>query len=519
MRSLILLGLGILIGAAALGAVLAAHHGDVTVRATLVRHDDGRVEVGLQQQGADGAWHELEGPEARFLSPDAEAGTTYHSSEVVIPVETQQERAASEYRDYLLGQGEDIGQIFNEYLSESEEGDDGAESEVELGTLLCVIDTNDPGVDALCEGIEHVYGGEVERLEASDWDALREELETRFGEESVAAVVTTSVPTTIIGLDAEEASGQWLPWIYWIELVDQHPAASDTLFCQITHSGQVIEEESEDLFWGLASEVSTAAAGQLGINVAFSAHSSAADQAAAIRECVADGATVIATTLVEPDVLSPAIDEALDADIPVVSFNSGAEVAAATGTALHISLDDHEAGRLAGEEFNDREVEGTVLCVIHEPNNVGLHDRCDGFEETYGGAVERWSAEDPAASMDELTARMSEGDLSAVLALSVDSTWEARVARHLSEVELEIGAFGFSVGLARSVLDGSVMFTIIDHPEMQTYLSAVASVIVERWRLDPVAYFNGMSLVIAPQIADAEYMQALLADLEAASGQ
>ena len=172
MRSLILLGLGILIGAAALGAALAAHHGDVTVRATLVRHDDGRVEVGLQQQGADGAWHELEGPEARFLSPDAEAGTTYHSSEVVIPVETQQERAASEYRDYLLGQGEDIGQIFNEYLSDSEESDDGAESEVELGTLLCVIDTNDPGVDALCEGIEHVYGGEVERLEASDWDAL-----------------------------------------------------------------------------------------------------------------------------------------------------------------------------------------------------------------------------------------------------------------------------------------------------------------------------------------------------------
>ena len=66
MRSLILLGLGILIGAAALGAVLAAHHGDVTVRATLVRHDDGRVEVGLQQQGADGAWHESGGSRGAF---------------------------------------------------------------------------------------------------------------------------------------------------------------------------------------------------------------------------------------------------------------------------------------------------------------------------------------------------------------------------------------------------------------------------------------------------------------------
>ena len=164
---------------------------------------------------------------------------------------------------------------------------------------------------------------------------------------------------------------------------------------------------------------------------------------------------------------------------------------------------------MAGEEFNQREVEGTVLCIIHEPNNVGLHQRCTGFEETYNGTVERWSPEDPENSIRELIARMAEGDLSAVLALSSDTAYEARVARYYSEVELEIGAFGFSVSLLRAVINGGVMFTIIDHPEMQTYLSAVASVIAERWRLDPVAYFNGLSLLIEPQIADAEYMQTL----------
>ena len=505
MKSILILVAGILIGAAALGAVLAAHHGDVTVRATLLRHDDGRVEVGIQQQGADGAWQDLDAPEARFLSPDAEAGTTYHSSEVVIPVETPSEQASDAYAAYLQESGREIGELFNEYLSD-EENPDAAP-----GTLLCVTDANDPGIGALCQGAEESYAGAIEHLEASDWDALRADLTTRFTDAPPAAVFTTSVQTTLLGLEVEEATGQWLPWIYWIELVDQHPAAGDTPFCQVTHSGQVIAEEEEgDLFWGLASEVSTAAAGQMGVNLDFSAHASVAAQAAAIRECIANDAAVIATTLVEPDVLSPAIGEALEADIPVVSFNSGAEVAAEAGTALHIALDDHKAGQLAGEEFNQREVEGTVLCIIHEPNNVGLHDRCNGLEETYGGAVERWSAEDPAESIDGLVARMSEGDLSAVLALSVDSAWEARVARYYSEVELEIGTFGFSVGLTRSVLDGSVMFTIIDHPEMQAYLSAVALVIAERWRLDPVAYFNGMSLLIEPQVADAEYMQALL---------
>ena len=498
-----MLGLGILIGAAALGAVLAAHHGDVTVRATLVRHDDGRVEVGLQQQGGDGAWHNLDGPEARFLAPDAEVGTTYHSSEVVIPVETQQEQTVAAYAEYLHESGRDIGVVFNEYFAEYYPDE-------EVGTLLCVTDTNDAGVGALCQGAEETYAGEIEHLDASDYGALREELTTRFNDAPPATMFTTSVQTTLLGLEVEEATGQWLPWIYWIELVDQHPASGDTTFCQITHSGHVIAEEEEgDLFWGLASEVSTAAAGQMGIRFDFSAHANAADQADAIRDCIADNAAVIATTLVEPDLLAPAIGEVLDADIPVVSFNSGAYVAAETGTALHIALDDHKAGRMAGEEFNQRGVEGTALCIIHEPNNVGLHQRCTGFEETYSGTVERWSAEDPEESIRELIARMAEGDLSAVLALSSDTAYEARVARHYSEVELEIGAFGFSVSLLRAVIDGGVMFTIIDHPEMQTYLSAVASVIAERWRLDPVAYFNGMSLLIEPQIADADYMQAL----------
>ena len=503
MRTLIALGLGILIGAASLGAIWATHHGDLTVRVTAVPLEDGRVEVGLQQLGRDAEWHDLTPTRYRFLAADAEAGKEFHSSPILIPVETQAEQAANAYRAYLLEEGEGIGQTFTNYFNVDAEGD------AELGTLLCIIDTNDAGVEALCEGMERTYGGEVAQIESADWDELRGELETRFGDESTAAVLSTSVPTTLLAMEVEEASGRWLPWIYWIELLDQHLAPSDALFCQITHSGQVIEEGS-DLFWGLASEVSAATAAQLGVNYKFSAHGDAAAQAGAIRECIAEEAAVIATTLVEPDALSPAINEALEAGIPVVSFNSGAEISGETGTALHIALDDHEAGRLAGEEFNRREIEGTVLCVIHEPNNVGLHDRCNGFEEVYQGSIERWSAEDPAAVFDELGARLGEGDVSAILTLSVDSAWRARVTRAIHEVDVPIAAFGFSVGLAQSVIDGSVMFSIIDHPEIQTYLSLVASVIAERWRLDPVLYFDGMSLLISPQIADAEYMQALV---------
>jgi simple sugar transport system substrate-binding protein len=507
MRSLILIALGILIGAGALGAIWAAQSdGDAEVRISVERLGSGSFEVGLQQRGDDGAWAETYKPQHRFVSPDVEIGKPLYSSAIPVEIETREERRAHAYDAYLRESGAEVAQLFNNYFADPED------PEAQAGLLLCVVDTDHVGIDAICEGIEAEYRGTVERLALSDPDELRAELERRFADESdaaAAALVTTSIATTIVASEASVTVGRRPPMTYWIELLDQLLASNEPLYCQITHSGQAIENQL-DLFWGLSAEVSAAAAAQLGVNLEVSAHSNAADQAAAIRECVADGASVIATTLVEPDVLSPAIDEALAAGIPVVSFNSGAEVADSVGTALHIALDDHEAGRIAGEEFNRREIEGTALCIIHEPNNVGLHDRCNGFEEVYQGSVERWSAEDPAAVWDELAARLSEGDVGAILTLSAQSAWDARITRAIHEIEVEIAAFGFSVGLAESVANGSVMFTILDHPEMQAYMSTVASVIANRWRLDPVEYFDGMSLLIRPQIADAEYMQAVI---------
>ncbi len=53
------------------GVAFAAHHGsDADVRVGAMRHDDGRVEVAVQQRDADGSWGELQRPNARFLPAD-----------------------------------------------------------------------------------------------------------------------------------------------------------------------------------------------------------------------------------------------------------------------------------------------------------------------------------------------------------------------------------------------------------------------------------------------------------------
>ena len=499
-----LIALGIVIGAAALGAVWASSDGGGSggeARVVVERLESGNLEVGIQQRHADGEWGDTLKPENRYLRPDVEVGKPIYSSAVAL--DGRAEIMADEYEAYMRGVG------FGTWLNSRNE-----RNEVEQpGTLLCINDPVDLSVNVMCEEAENEYEGETVQIHFSDWDDLEAQLIPHMADENVTNIVALNLPITAFTADVREAQGRAfenLPISYWIELVNQLNAPHDELFCLITHSGHAIADwAGTDLFWGLSSEVATAAAGQMGIELAFSSHVDSADQADAIRECIDEGAVAIATSLADPTTLAPAIAEANAAGVPVVTFNSGAEQAAASGSALHIGLDDFEAGRLVGAELTARGIDGKILCVVHEANNVGLHDRCNGIEDTYAGEVEHWSPEDASKSHREVAERIGEGDIAVIAALSTDETYFATWSRGEAEVDVDIVGFGYSVRLMDQVIAGDVLFAVLDHPELQAYMAAVANVVTERWRLDPKAYFNGLNLLIEPQIADADYMQSL----------
>lgn len=507
MRNLMLVLLGVVIGVATLGAVWANvantpddPDGAVDVRIVLERLEDGRVEAGLQQREVDGDWGEVMKPDHRFLAPDAEVNTPLHSSVIVVDTDSRYETVANNYAAYLFQSGQESGIRFHERFGRDED----------LPKMLCINDLNDPGFGSYCDGIEATYNGPVERMEVTDYEDFRLELETRLLEDrEVRALFATSLPTGAIVDEVREATGRFVRWSYWIELIDPLLPSPDNLYCVISHGSD------EDLFWGLSAETSVAAAGMLGINVRSEVYLTGAEQAAAVRRCAADGAVAIATTLSEPEIMKPAVSEAIEAGVPVISFNSGAEQAAEVGTALHISLDDYEAGRVAGNEFNDRGIEGHVLCVIHEPENQGLHDRCDGLEESFVGTVERWSMTDRETTVEELSARLRQGDVSAVLGLSSSIGTQVRSAIFLTRRDVQAATFGFSRTIAEYVSDGRLMFAIFDHPEIQSYLAAVGTLLSERLRIDPIAYFNSMQMLIVPTIVNAEEMQSLLDSLTA----
>ncbi len=506
MRSLIFLIIGVAVGVAALGAVWANvantpadPDGAVDVRIVLERLGDGRVEAGLQQRENDGRWGETLKSTYRFLPPHAAVGTPLHSSPVIVDTDSRYETVADNYAAFLSQSGLEIGQRYTERFRRPDLSDD------EITKFLCIEDLNEPGIGALCDGFESGYAGPVERVAVSDYDAFAEHFQARLlNDRDFGGAFATSIQLAHVVDVTREAVGRRLTWTSWIELIDPLLPDPQNLYCVISHGSDA------DLFWGLASESAVAAAGALGMNLRNEVYFSGEEQAEGIRRCAADGAVAIATTLAEPAVLKPAVQQALAAGVPVISFNSGAEDAADVGTALHIALDDLEAGRVAGREFNARGVEGRLLCIIHEPENQGLHDRCDGLEETFNGTVERWSMTDRETTVEELYARIRKGDVNGVLALSSSVGREALTSARQYYRRVPVATFGFTRSVAEHVADGRMLFAIPDHPEIQSFLAAVGAFLAERFRIDPVSYFNSAQLLITPTVGNAEQMQAIL---------
>ncbi len=502
MRNLILLALGALIGSAALGGVWAVGHGNedegLEVRVAAVRLDDGRVEIGVQQRGDDGAWGQTQRPELRFLAADSETDKVRYSSPVAFDLVTRAERIEEGYRAELTESGRSLGrQMFSNFHAE-----DDLET---LPPVLCLVDPEQSAMRALCDGIGETFPTGVDVIESGDYNAVADEVERRLLAGEISQIMATSnqvSETAVFARDHILLNNPDLGWTwvhYWLETVDPRLPAAEDLFCMISHGGR-------DLFWGLASNSATTAAAALGINMRAESFVDVADQAEAIRECVEDGAVSIATTLVSTDELAPAIAEATAAGIPVMSFNSGAHAAAEVGSSFHIGLNDRRAGEIAGEQFNKEGTEGTILCVIHEKNNVGLTERCEGLATTYAnGDVETWDFEGADAT-EAVLERAGEGDIAAVMALS-DSVGLSILFAQWPNPEIPLATFGFNLGFAKWVEEGKIMFAIYDHPLVQTYLGVMGSLLIDRMRLDPATLFNGMTILIDPQIADAEQMR------------
>lgn len=83
-------------------------------------------------------------------------------------------------------------------------------------------------------------------------------------------------------------------------------------------------------------------------------------------------------SLPDCDALKPVVQDAIKAGIPVMSFNSGASCFRDAGSLVHVAEDGMEAGLGAGQRLAKLGAKN-VICLIHEPGNAILEDRCKGI--------------------------------------------------------------------------------------------------------------------------------------------
>jgi len=234
------------------------------------------------------------------------------------------------------------------------------------------------------------------------------------------------------------------------------------LYCVIHHGAE------GDPFWTNFNLVARQNAAELGLtNVEISGEPVVADHAAAIMDCVDRGALGIASSIPELEGLRDALTAARTSGAFLVTFNSGADVAGHVGSTIHYGLDDRGAGELAGREFNGAGLTGTILCVIHEPVNIGLSDRCEGLASTYGGSVEpvelpAGSLTDPMISVRAIGEAIAVNQAAGVLVLNPTLAHVAIGAIGFLGSDAIVGSIGRSQFSLVQVYEGQMLFAIDD---------------------------------------------------------
>lgn len=247
-------------------------------------------------------------------------------------------------------------------------------------------------------------------------------------------------------------------------------------FVVVTHG------QAGDPFWSVVANGVARAGEDLGVDVRYQSPGrfDIVAMSQLIDAAVASAPDGLVVTIPDVDALSPSLRRAVAAGIPVVSMNSGGEVAPSLGMLAHVGQPELEAGHAAGERMA---AAGSrhALCVNHEVGNSALDLRCRGFTEALtaaGGRVEvlAVTATDPTDTRQRIgNALAADPDIDTVFALGPPAAIPALQAVRASErsSSVRLATFDLSSDVLDAVASGDIEFAIDQQQYLQGYLPIV----------------------------------------------
>jgi simple sugar transport system substrate-binding protein len=256
-------------------------------------------------------------------------------------------------------------------------------------------------------------------------------------------------------------------------------ARSNLKFYVITHG------QATDPFWSVVKKGVDQAAHDMGVQAIYEGPASGTFDVVAMAHLI-DAAVAahpdgLVVSIPDPNALGPSIKAAVAAGIPVISINSGSDVAKSLGVLVHIGQTEEQAGIGGGLRMGAAGVKH-ALCINQEVGNAALTLRCKGFEEGLsqadGGTVKVIGVNlaNPTQSQQTVEAAIQhDPSVDGILTLGpTGATPTIKALQDLNKLgQIKLATFDLSSDVLNAIKNGQMLFAIDQQQYLQGYLPIV----------------------------------------------
>jgi simple sugar transport system substrate-binding protein len=243
----------------------------------------------------------------------------------------------------------------------------------------------------------------------------------------------------------------------------------------------VTHGQSADPFWSVVSNGARDAARDLGVHVQYQAPSrfDMVEMSNLIHSATAARPHGLVVSIPDAAALASAIRAAVDAGVPVISINSGADAYRELGVLAHVGQTEYEAGFAGGKRLASEGVRH-ALCVNHEVGNAAQDQRCRGLGDALtedGGLVTVLGVN--LADPDDMQQRIAnalrtDAGIDGMLALGPAGADAALAAvRATRPADFAFGTFDLTSRVLEALRDGEMLFAIDQQQYLQGYMPVV----------------------------------------------
>src|SRR5438445_1480437 len=257
-----------------------------------------------------------------------------------------------------------------------------------------------------------------------------------------------------------------------------NPSRANLKFYVITHG------QASDPFWSVVKKGVDQAGKDMGVQVIYEAPASATFDVVAmahlIDSAVAAHPARLVVSIPDPNGLGPSIKAAVAAGIPVISINSGSDVARSLGVLVHIGQTEEQAGIGGGQKMGTAGVKH-ALCVNQEVGNAAHTLRCKGFKEGLaqtGGTITELGVNlsNPTQTQQTIEAALQhDPSIDGILTLGPTGASPAiKALQDLNKLgKIKLATFDLSSDVLNAIKNGQMLFAIDQQQYLQGYLPIV----------------------------------------------